>query len=105
MNEKMKRIIIDDMFLTTDSATTAGSGMLAGYQSPIEATVVQKAQTAGYTLAMKTPVGEFGIDLLGETAASGAWASDGILKNATAKMLCWENAKGALCLDVNGYPR
>ena len=105
MNEKMKRIIIDDMFLTTDSATTAGSGMLAGYQSPIEATVIQKAQAAGYTLAMKTPVGEFAIDLLGETAASGAWMCDGILKNATAETLWCENAKGAICLDVNGYPR
>ena len=106
MNEKMKRIIIDDMFLTTDSATTAGSGMLEGYKSPIEATVIQKAQAAGYTLAMKTPVGEFAIDLLGETAASGAWGREGILKNATAQMLWWENdARGALCLDVNGYPR
>ena len=106
MNEKMKRIIIDDMFLTTDSATTAGSGMLEGYQSPIEATVIQKAQAAGYTLAMKTPVGEFAIDLLGGTAASGAWMCDGILKNASAQMLWWENdARGALCLDVNGYPR
>ena len=105
MDEKMKRIVIDDMFLTTDSPTTAGSGMLEGYQSPIGATAIQKAQAAGYMLAMKTPVGEFAVDLLGETAASGAWASDGILKNATAKMLCWENAQGALCLDVNGYPR
>ena len=105
MNEKMKRIIMDDMFLTTDSATTAGSGVLEGYQSPIEATVIQKAQAAGYTLAMKTPVGEFAIDLLGETAASGAWVRDGVLKNATTEMLWSENAKGALCLDVNGYPR
>ena len=106
MNEKMKRIIIDDMFLTTDSATTAGSKILEGYQSPIEATVIQKAQAAGYTLAMKTPVGEFAIDLLGETAISGAWGREGILKNATAQMLWWENdARGALCLDVNGYPR
>ena len=105
MDEKTKRIIVDDMFLTTDAPATAGSRMLEGYQSPIEATAIQKAQAAGYTLAMITPVGEFGIDLLGETAASGAWASDGILKNATAKMLCWENAQGALCIDVNGYPR
>ena len=105
MSKKMKRIIVDDMFLTTDAPVTAGSRMLEGYQSPIGATAIQKAQAAGYTLEMITPVGEFGIDLLGETAASGAWASDGILKNATAKMLCWENAQGALCLDVNGYPR
>ena len=107
MNEQNKnRIIVDDMFLTTDSHTTAGSKMLEAYQSPIEATVITKAQAAGYVLAMKTLEGEFAIDLLGETAVSGAWMSDGILKNATAQMLWWENdAKGAFCLDVNGYPR
>lgn len=107
MNEQNRnRIIVDDMFLTVDAPTTAGSKMLEGYQSPIGATAIAKAQTAGYVLAMKTPVGEFGIDLLGETAVSGAWVRDGILKNATAEMLWWENdAKGAFCLDVNGYPR
>ena len=104
--QNMNRIIIDDMFLTVDAPTTAGSKILEGYQSPIEATAIKKAQAAGYVLAMKTPVGEFAIDLLGETAVSGAWVCDGILKNATAKMLWWENdARGALCLDVNGYPR
>ena len=105
MSENMKKIIVDDMFLTTDVPTTAGSRMLEGYQSPIGATAIAKAQAAGYTLAMKTPVGEFAIDLLGESASGGVWTCDGVLKNATAKMLCWENAKGALCLDVNGYPR
>ena len=107
MNEQYKnRIIVDEMFLTVDAPTTAGSKMLEGYQSPTRATVITKAQAAGYVLAMKTPVGEFAIDLLGETAISGAWARDGILKNATAEMLCWEkDARGALCLDVNGYPR
>ncbi len=104
--QNMNRIIVDDMFLTVDVPTTAGSKMLEGYQSPIDATVITKAQAAGYVLAMKTPVGEFGIDLLGETAVSGAWACDGILKNATAQMLWWENdARGVFCLDVNGYPR
>ena len=103
--KNMKRIIEDAMFLTTDVPTTAGSKMLEGYQSPIGAAAIVKAQAAGYTPAMKMPVGEFAIDLLGETAASGACTRDGILKNATAEMLYRENAKGALCMDVNGYPR
>ena len=105
MNEKMKRIIIDDMFLTTDSATTAGSGMLEGYQSPIEATVIQKAQAAGYTLAMKTPVGEFAIDLLGETDFSGAITSDGKLLNSACEIVKRSDAEFALNFDVNGAPR
>jgi aspartyl-tRNA(Asn)/glutamyl-tRNA(Gln) amidotransferase subunit A len=94
------------MFLTVDVPTTAGSKILEGYQSPTQATAITKAQAAGYVFAMKTPVGEFSIDLLGETAASGAWMRDGILKNITAEMLWWEkDVGGALCLDVNGYPR
>ena len=107
MNEQyMNRIIVDDMLLTVDVPTTAGSKMLEGYQSPVAARVVTKAQAVGYVLAMQTPVGEFAIDLLGETAASGAWVRDGILKNLTAEMLWCENdAMGAFCLDVNGYPR
>ena len=107
MNEQNRnRIIIDDMFLTVDVPTAAGSKILEGYQSPTQATAITKAQAAGYVLLMKTPVGEFAIDLLGETAASGAWGRDGIVKNLTAEMLWWENdAKGAFCLDVNGYPR
>ena len=103
--KNMKRILEDAMFLTTDVPTTADSKMLEGYQSPIGAAAIVKAQAAGYTPAMKMPVGEFAIDLLGETAASGACTRDGILKNATAEMLYRENAKGALCMDVNGYPR
>ena len=97
MDEKTKRIIVDDMFLTTDAPATAGSRMLEGYQSPIEATAIQKAQAAGYTLAMITPVGEFGIDLLGETAASGAWASDGILKNAFSQLFGNNKGNVAAC--------
>lgn len=105
MNEQ-NRMIVDDMFLTVEAPTTAGSKMLEGYQSPTQATLLTKAQSAGYVLAMKTPVGEFAIDLLGETAASGAWVRDGILKNLTSEMLWCENdAMGAFCLDVNGYPR
>ena len=104
-SKNMKRILEDAMFLTTDVPTTADSKMLEGYQSPIGAAAIVKAQAAGYTPAMKMPVGEFAIDLLGETAASGACTRDGILKNATAEMLYRENAKGALCMDVNGYPR
>ncbi len=106
MKEKgMKRIIVDDMLLTTDLPTTAGSKMLEGYQSLISAEAIARAEANGYTLDMKAPVGEFAIDLLGETAASGAWIQNGILKNTTAQMLLADDAVGSLCLDVNGYPR
>ena len=106
MNEKeMKNIVVDDMLLTFDMPTSAGSKMLDGYQSLIDAEALTKVLAAGYTLTAKTPAGEFAIDILGETSVSGAWINNGILKNATAQMLLWGDAMGALCLDVNGYPR
>lgn len=106
MNEKqMKSIIVDDMLLTADTSTTAGSKTLAGYQGLVDADVITKALANGYTLTAKAPVGEFALDLLGETSAAGAYACDGNLKNLSAQMLCWGDAIGALCLDVNGYPR
>ena len=74
MNEqKMKRIVADDMFLTTGRATVASSKMLDGYQSLIDAEVLLRAKAAGYVLYGIAPAGEFGIDLLGETAAGGAY--------------------------------
>ena len=84
----MKRILVDDMFLTVGTPTTAGSKMLKGYQSLISAEAVLRAEAADYVVYGKAPVGEFAIDLLGETAASGAWIYNGILKNAAAKCFC-----------------
>ena len=106
MNEqKMKRIVADDMFLTTGRATVASSKMLDGYQSLIDAEVLLRAKAAGYVLYGIAPAGEFGIDLLGETAAGGAYIQNGTLKNLSAQTLLWNDATAALCLDVNGYPR
>ncbi len=106
MNEKeMKSIIVDDMLLTTDIPTTAGSKMLDGYQSLICSEAILRAEAAGYTLIGKADVGEFALDLVGETSANGVQIYNGILKNASAEILLSGEAVGALCLDVNGYPR
>lgn len=106
MKEKeMKNIIVDDMFLTADIYTSAGSKMLEGYQSMIDAEAITKTLVNGYTLTAKAPVGEFAIDLLGETSANAPGIHNGILKNFTAQMLLSGDAEAALCFDVNGYPR
>ena len=106
MKEKeMKRIVADDMLLAANMPTSAGSKMLDGYQSLITSEAITRAETAGYTLAGKTDIGEFGIDLIGETSARGAFVCNGTLKNASAEALIKGDAMGALCLDVNGYPR
>ena len=105
MNEMNKRIIVDDMFLTTDTPTTAGSKMLDGYMSLLESEALTRAKAAGYTCGEKAAVGEFSFDLLGETAYKGALVEDGIIKNASAKIVASGEAVAALCLDVNGMPR
>ena len=104
-NTQTKSILVDDMFLITDVSTTAGSKMLEGYQGLVDAEAITKAIAAGYTLTMKAPVGEFAIDLLGETTSSGAWIQDGTLKNLITEMFWSGDVMGAICFDVNGYPR
>ena len=97
----MKKVYLDQMILTTCCPTTAGSKMLDGYVSPFAATVVEKLTAAGITVGdengCKVAVGEFAIDLAGETDAS---ASD-----VTAKSVLENGADAVLMLDVNGAPR
>ena len=100
-----KLIVLDDMILTTDMPTTAGSRMLDGYMSLFEAEVLTRLRGAGYTLGGKADVGEFAIDLLGETSARGALVQDGAIKNASAEIVTSGEAMAAICLDVNGSVR
>lgn len=93
----MSNVYLDNMILTKDLPTTAGSKMLEGYMSLFDATVVEKLAAAGHTVAGKVCVGEFAIDLVGETAfASGETAAQ-VLKSGAADAV--------ICLDVNGAPR
>ncbi len=55
------KLYIDDMILTADSPTTAGSKMLEGYVSTFEAEVVSRLKSAGHTICGKAPVSEFAI--------------------------------------------
>ncbi|MBQ4150622.1 MAG: hypothetical protein IJC81_02315 [Clostridia bacterium] len=101
-NEKAKSpsVAVDDMFLTKDMPTTAGSKMLDGYMSLFNAQVVDSLESAGYSISGKCNVGEFGIDLIGETSYF-----DGEVKSAAAEVLATTDAEAALCFDVNGAPR
>ncbi len=100
-----KLIIADDMLLTTDMPTTAGSKMLDGYISLLQAEVLTRLKAAGYALGGKACVGEFAIDLLGETCYTGALVCDGKYKNAAAELIASKEADAAVCLDVNGSVR
>ena len=98
-------IVLDDMIMTADMPTTAGSRMLSGYTSLFEATAVTLLREAGYGIVGKAAVGEFGFDLLGETAAGGALVSaDGSLTLPVAEAVATEGIP-ALALDTNGTPR
>lgn len=95
-------IVLDDMILTKDMPTTAGSRMLDGYMSLFDAEAVTRLVAAGYKISGKAAVGEFGIDLLGETAYTGAVEKDGVLVGAAAELVRSGDAVGAITLEVNG---
>lgn len=60
-------VAIDDMILTKDSATTAGSKMLGGYLSLFDATVAEKL-VEDYEVLGKVSVSEFGLGMTADSA-------------------------------------
>jgi len=100
-----KTVFVDDMILTKDMPTTAGSRMLEGYMSLFDAEVITRLENGGYTVGGKSDVGEFAIDLLGETSVRGAVTENGAIKNAAAEIVSSGEAMAAVCLDVNGSVR
>lgn len=95
-----KKIALDNMILTKDSPTTAGSKMLDGYMSLFDAEVLIRLKDNGFELSEKTSVGEFAIDLIGETANKELDALRTI-----ADALADDETYCAVCLDVNGSVR
>lgn len=100
-----RRIAADDMILTKDMPTAAGSKMLDGYMSLFDAEVITRLTNAGYTVAGKTDVGEFAIDLVGETSHNGACTENGRLLSASAEAIKSGDVPAVVCLDVNGSVR
>lgn len=98
-------VVADDMILTKQLPTAAGSKMLDGYMSLFDAQVLTNLSQAGFALGGKADVGEFAIDLLGETSYNGAIVKDGKLCNASAEILKDGEALAAVNLDVNGSVR
>lgn len=100
-----KTVVAEDMFLTKDIPTTAGSKMLDGYVSLFEAEVLTRLKNAGFDLLGKATVGEFAIDLLGETAYSNPPIADGKIKSPVAEILKAGDTDACIVFDVNGAPR
>ena len=104
-NVSSPSVILDDMILTKDMPTTAGSRMLDSYMSLFDAEAVSKLRAAGYAIAGKAAVGEFAFDLIGESAYGGALVRDGKLVSAACEILLSGEADAAVTLDVNGSVR
>ncbi len=103
-NAGAKRVALDDFILTKDYPTAAGSKMLDGYMSLFDAEVVDRIKAAGYDIAGKVNVGEFSLDLLGETSYYGENRdADGKLVCALSESI--GDAEACLCVDSNGTPR
>lgn len=105
-NASAGAVALDDMLLTKELPTTAGSRMLESYISLFGAEAADRLTAAGIPVAGKANVGEFGIDLLGETSYFGACTDEkGNLALASAELVKSGEVKAALTLDVNGAPR
>lgn len=94
---------LDDLILTHDMPTSAGSKMLAGFKSLFAATVDERLRAAGHHIVGKVNIGEFGFDFLGETSYFGPVTDvDGHLTTAASKLLADGAVDAVVGLDVNG---
>ena len=94
---------LDDLILTQDMPTSAGSKMLAGFKSLFAARVDERLRETGHYIAGKVNIGEFGFDFLGETSYFGPVIdADGRLTSAASKLLMDLSADAVVGLDVNG---
>lgn len=102
---KTGKIAVDDTILVKDVLATAGSHILDGFKPLFSAEAVERLEKAGYSLSGKTNVGEFGLDLLGETSYYGAVTENGNLVGAGASLVAEGAIDAALGVDLNGAPR
>ena len=99
------KIAVDDTILIKGTPATAGSKMLENFKPLFSAEAVERLEKAGYEISGKTNVGEFGLDLLGETSYFGAAEENGNLVGAAASLVASGKVKAALSVDLNGAPR
>ena len=96
-------IAVDDTLLVKDVVTTAGSRILDGFKPLFSAEAVTRLQDKGYTVAGKTNVGEFGLDLVGEFSYYAP--QEGKLAGSAASLVANGEVEAALGVDMNGSTR
>lgn len=102
INEK-GNIAVDDTLLVKDVVTTAGSRILEGFKPLFSAEVVTRLENKGYSVAGKTNVGEFGLDLVGEFSYYAP--QEGKLEGSAASLVANGDVVAALGVDMNGGAR
>ena len=96
-------IAVDDTILVKGVQTAAGSRILEGFEPLFSAEAVTRLEKAGFEIAGKTHVGEFGLDLTGEFSYYAEKEEE--LKGAAAEAVAKGEVKAALGVDMNGAPR
>lgn len=99
------KIAVDDTILVKGVPATAGSKMLESFKPLFSAEAVERLEKAGYAISGKTNVGEFGLDLMGETSYFEPVTENGNLAGAAAVLVASGKIKAALNVDLNGAPR
>ncbi len=102
---KSGNIAVDDTILVKGVPATAGSRMLENFKPLFSAEVVERLEAAGYSIAGKANVGEFGLDLAGETSYFAPTTEGGNIKGAAAELVASGEVKAAIGVDLNGAPR
>ena len=100
---KNGNIAVDDTILVKGGVSSAGSRILDGFKPLFSAEAVTRLEEKGYTIAGKTHVGEFGLDLLGEFSYYAE--SEDNLFGAAAEAVANGDVKAALGVDMNGTTR
>lgn len=96
-------IAVDDTILVKDATSTAGSKILDGFKPLFSAEAVTRLENKGYTVAGKTNVGEFGLDLVGEFSYYAP--QEDKLSGAAATLVANGDVEAALGVDMNGATR
>ena len=102
INEK-GNIAVDDTLVVKGRLCTAGSKILDGFKPLFDAEAVTRLEKAGYTVAGKTHVGEFGLDIAGEFSYYAD--KQDTIRGAAAELVKNGDVLAAIGVDVNGAPR
>ena len=93
-------VALEDSIMVKGSPVQAGSGILEGFISPVDATVVERLRENGFPLGGKTRMLEFGIPNLQEDEEAAASGALGAVEAVASGAARW-----ALCNDIFGVYR